>query len=38
MVFNATFQQYFSYIFDVSGLMVEETGLPGENQQQVASH
>jgi hypothetical protein len=30
MVFNATFQQYFSYIVAVS-LLVEETLGPGEN-------
>ena len=37
MVFNATFNNYFSYIMTVS-LMVEETGVPGENHRPVASH
>jgi hypothetical protein len=31
------FQQYFSYIVAVS-LLVEETGVPGENHRPVASH
>jgi len=31
------FQQYFSYIVTVS-LLVEETGVPGENRLPVASH
>ena len=37
VVFNVTFKQYFSYIV-ASVLLVEETGIPGENQRPVASH
>ena len=32
MVFNATVKQYFSYIIEVSYILVGETGVPGENQ------
>ena len=37
MVFNATFSNI-SVISLMSVLMVEETGVPGENHQSVASH
>ena len=37
MVFNATFNNI-SVISWESVLLVEETGLPGENRQPVASH
>ena len=32
------FQQYFSYISRQSVLLVEETGIPGENHQPATSH
>ena len=38
MVFNGTFQQYFTYIMVVSFIVVEETGVLGENYQSTASH
>ena len=37
MVFNVTFNNIFSYIVR-SVLLVEETGVPGENHRPVASH
>jgi hypothetical protein len=38
MVFDAIFQQYFSYIVVVSFIVMEETVIPGENHRPVASH
>jgi hypothetical protein len=38
LVFNDHFQQYFSYISWRPVLLVEETGVPGENHRPVASH
>jgi len=38
MVFNATFKVSISVISRRSVLLVEETGVPGENHQPVTSH
>jgi hypothetical protein len=37
MVFNATYNNISTILWQ-SVLLVEETGVPGENQQPVASH